>query len=514
MMNNFYINNNLDVSLSSYSNSISATTISGITYFGNINSSFITTGTSVVNNQEFSYLSGLTGYVQTQINSKLNRAAPILTFENSNNLTNDRIFSAGTNVAVSVNNNIRNYYLSIGALEVGEILVQLTGDNNYSVNNFNPDNFNGNYPNQSSVININSTNVIKISGISGGTNGKNIFLKNVGNYLIILENEGLQSNSNNRFKLSDNQSIYLFPNSSVNLIYFTQYNRWVQFPENNGVNFNYYSDFYDSAFPQGYYFTPNYYLSYPANLNGFLVYTGNAGYNISQTLIPTFTTYSGCQKGCVSLFKAKGNSTSNIPSSIGVGLQRFVNNYESTSATSLCLISSFSVIKEQSPFLGDLDNWAITFGTDNSNFSRAYSAMTNNKSTVPNLSGGSFWLFDYFVNPNYATYFVQTTGNSYISATSTFPLSSVTSTTLSTFGVYTVSQSGDSFGSSTFFWMTPTGNTQNFIIEPPITKTGGTINGFPSLNFYSAYNYSSDSNIENASKLVVDNLGINFIKKL
>jgi hypothetical protein len=172
------------------------------------------------------------------------------------------------------------------------------------------------------------------------------------------------------------------------------------------------------------------------------------------------------------------------------------------------------VIKEQSPFLGDLDNWVITFGTDNSNFSRAYSAMTNNKNTVPNLSGGSFWLFDYFVNPNYATYFVQTTGNSYISATSTFPLSSVTSTTLSTFGVYTVSQSGDSFGSSTFFWMTPTGNTQNFIIEPPITKTGGTINGFPSLNFYSAYNYSSDSNIENASKLVVDNLGINFIKKL
>lgn len=510
-MSNFIISDNLNVSLTSYLGSMTSNTISGLTFYGNINSNYITTGNSLVNNTEFTRLSGLTGYVQTQINSKLPKNSPVVTYSLTNSLSNDRVLSAGTNIEI-VNQN--NLILKIGALEIGTILVETTGDENYALNNFNPNGFNGTYPNNSTNIIVNSLNVIKISGISGGTVGRNIFLKNGGNYLIILENEGTGSTGSNRFSLNDDSSLFLNPKDSVSLVYNESTQRWVQYPYTNGLTFSYYSDFYDSGFNFQRYFTSNYYLTWPANVCGFLVFSGGGGSTVPLTQMPTFSTYSACSKGCISLFRTSGSGVDNRVSSIGIGLQRFNNSYESNSGTSLCLISKFNVLSQSSQYIGSNDNWAVTFGTDNSNLSRAYSAMTSNKTTVPNLSGGSFWLFDYYTNPNYGTYFVQSTNNSYLSGTSSFPLSSLSSSTMTTFGVYSLSQSGDSYGSSTFFWMTPNGNSENFKIEPPIIKTGGTINGYPGINFYGAYNYSGNSNIEESSKLIIDKLGVNYIRRI
>ena len=156
--------------------------------------------------------------------------------------------------------------------------------------------------------------------------------------------------------------------------------------------------------------------------------------------------------------------------------------------------------------------FTLTLGTKNVNILTNYSATTNSNTTFPNFNGGTFWLFDYSGNPQYARFAVQDTSNSTIVRNSTFNLLDVTGNTFKTFGVYSLTPSGSSLGSSTFFWCVNSGNSENYIIEPPIFHTGGTINGYPSLTFYGAYNYSGNSNFNNVSKIVVDNFGFDFKK--
>ena len=75
------IYNNFSVELSSTTtNSILTLTSTGKTYNGRLNASYIGVNTSLINNTHFHYLTGLTDYIQVQLNNKLETQPSILNF--------------------------------------------------------------------------------------------------------------------------------------------------------------------------------------------------------------------------------------------------------------------------------------------------------------------------------------------------------------------------------------------------------------------------------------------------
>jgi hypothetical protein len=508
---------NLFVNLTASTTDFTANTVTGGLLMGNIDSSFIGTGTSISNrsnfvtNDEFIRLTGLTGYVQTQIDNKSLNSSPYLTVGSTpTGLTNSKIISAGTNTRITTS--ILNGYMIqqwIGALEFGSIKISTSGDSNYSINDLSPTGWNDSYPNRALQIKIEPLCVLKLTGLVGGADGRMATITNVGNFLIIIENLSNNSNSDNTFLLSNKTSYFLNKNSSINFLYNNNIKKWVQnlsYPTNEFLIF----DDYNNSLTN----TVNTVLisgtSLPASTYSTIVFSG--GNQVGTTSIPGFRSNPNNPTGAIELYKTFSNSSANSTSSIGIGPYRFISNYESTTGSCLTVISKFTSIKKVTPFLGPQDNWAVVVGTENSRMINNYSAITSNNTTFPSFSGGSFWLFDYSGNPQYARFAVQDTSNSSIVKNSTFNLLDITGNTYKTFGVYSTTQSGSSFGTSTFFWCINSGVSENYIIEPPIFKTGGTIQGNPSLNFYGAYNYSGNSFYDNVSKIVVDSFAFDFKK--
>ena len=81
-----YIYNNLSVSVSSITNTIQSVLSTGKTYNGKLDASFIGNGTSLITNSNFHYLTGLTDYIQTQLNNKLTTTPKVLNFTNNTNI--------------------------------------------------------------------------------------------------------------------------------------------------------------------------------------------------------------------------------------------------------------------------------------------------------------------------------------------------------------------------------------------------------------------------------------------
>jgi hypothetical protein len=507
---------NLFVNLTANTSVFTANTVTGGFLMGNINSSFIGTGTSIssqsnlVTNDEFIRLSGLTGYVQTQINNKSLNSSPYLTISSTpTGLTDSKIISAGTNIKFTTTISNVTAQQWIGALEFGSIKISTSGDSNYSINDLSPTGWNDSYPNRALQIKIEPLCVLKLTGLVGGTDGRMTTITNVGNFLIIIENLSSNSNSDNTFLLSNKTSYFLNKNSSINFLYNNNIKKWVQnlsHPSNEFLIYDDYTKNYSSDVRLGLLSG----TSLPTSTYSTMVFSG--GNQVGTTSIPGFRSNLDNPTGAIELYKTFLNSSANSTSSIGIGPYRFISNYESTTGSYLTVISKFTSIKKVTPFLGPQDNWAVVVGTENSRMINNYSAITSNNTTFPSFSGGSFWLFDYSGNPQYARFAVQDTSNSSIVRNSTFNLLDITGNTYKTFGVYSTTQSGSSFGTSTFFWCINSGVSENYIIEPPIFKTGGTIQGHPSLNFYGAYNYSGNSFYDNVSKIVVDSFAFDFKK--
>ena len=133
--------NFISAQYSGISNSIVTNYLSATTLFGNIDAKYIGTGSTFgevpnwVNNSEFSYLSGITAHVQTQINEKSSSSLSYLTTSSSPNLTNSKIISADTNIKFVTTSTGLTINQWIGALEFGSISVSTSGDSSYSVNN-------------------------------------------------------------------------------------------------------------------------------------------------------------------------------------------------------------------------------------------------------------------------------------------------------------------------------------------------------------------------------------------
>jgi hypothetical protein len=499
----YNIYGDLNVQYSSTSVSLSSTTISGGTFYGTIDAKYIGSGNTPnwVTNQEFTYLSGLTGYAQTQINSKISKETPLLLYSGNNLSNNTRLISGGTNILTSSSSTYYTISAKIGSLEVGVVSLTTSGSSNYTLNNLNITGFES-----ASHIKINPTKVIKITGLSGGTSGKMITITNVGQYLIILENLSTGSTSSNRFSLNNGEGWYLLPNNSISLIYDTSQSYWINIYNTYRRGLSFFEDFYGLTTS----FTP---ATTTTSLPSFNIY-GTAD---SITKGMSYRQDTSSINGCLKMGQIGTGSLPSTPARIRVGLPSGAfSGYDTNTGTTL-LCATKLIISNRTAFnYGPLINPVLTFGTENNSVTLPYTATTNNNTTPPSLSGGSYWLLDYSGNPNYLRYVVQTTGNSTQILTSTLPVTSLISVpseiTNKILGVYVLPTSGDTLGSSTFFWADLTGSVENYVIEPPITHTGGTITGNLGINYYSGYNYQNATNLDSSMSALIDFLGFTLTK--
>lgn len=500
----YNIYNNLNVVGSSQSFTLSSTSVTGLTLYGNIDAKYIGTGLTgtipnIVTNTEFTYLSGLTGYVQTQINDKVPKDAPLIVFSGSNNLTNSKILSAGTNVVITSSQTQFGVSARIGSLDVGVISITTSGNSQYSLDDLYPTGWDGSYPNRSTQIRITPLNVIKISGLSGGTSGRVATITNTGNFLIILENNGAQSLSSNQFQFAKNKAWFLVPKASINLIYDSVIQKWRQMSNSNNYGFDIYDEMYCGSGNQTGQISTI--VNTPYN-TGLFILSGNNG----TTSASNGMSYNGNggPTGAIRIQASQGSSVGNRDSRVRVGLNEYSNYFESNSGTSILFVTQLAF--RNSNFL-PTNNRATTIGTENNYLRQAYTATTSNNTTPPQLSGGSYWLFDVSGSSN-VRYVVQNTANTTTISSTTFSLSSLGESAYNTFGIYSIATSGASIGSTSFFYLSAT--TTTYTILPPVTHNG-VIQGYPGINYYSGYNYVGASSPEAVSQIYIDNIGFSYI---
>jgi hypothetical protein len=489
----YNINNNLNVSGNSKSLSVSATTISGITLTGQIDAKYIGSGLTIydvpnlVTNQEFTYLSGLTGYTQTQINNKVPVSSPLLVYSASPLITNSLVVSAGTNIVTT--SSTTNYTISavIGSLEVGSILVITGGNQNYAVHNFNPTGWDSSYPNRATNIRIQPLNVIKITGLSGGITGRIATLTNVGNYPIILEYGSSESTSLNTFIFANNNSYFLNPKSSITLIYNHISQRWVEIQTDYQNGFNIFDtvdnvpgvqntsfEITASVIPFGY------------GTKDFLVEINNGG--VSNNGAAGF-------RGDVTGLRLYNTRSASVIPRIRVGANRFVNLTGFTSGSSFLYVTQINNITQGAGPAGftSTSNTASIIGFENSFLSLPYTGLTSPtiNTNPPSCSGGTFWLINHTGVTDYLRYVVQSTGNTTIISSSTFPVSAITSNSASFYelGVHYLNQSGGTNGWASFFYKLP-GST-SWVIHEKINDNSMSIAGIPGNNFFGAYNQTT-----------------------
>jgi hypothetical protein len=493
----YNINNNLVVSGSSQSFSVSATTITGMTLTGQIDAKYIGTGQTInsipnlVTNQEFTYLSGLTGHVQTQINNKVPVTAPLLVYSASPLITNSLIVSAGTNIIITSSQTNYSVSARIASLEVGSILVVTGGNQNYAVNNFNPNGWDGAYPNRATNINILPTNVIKITGLAGGTTGRIATLSNVGSYPIIFESDSAGSTITNTF----NFTYFLNPKSSLTLLYNNIIQKWTTIQPNNNNGFTIYdrltsvpwvtpgafAEFTKTSTPY-----PTNYFTIDINNGTITNPNDGAGFTSSNPGMSTYPSF--------------GNSS--LTPRIRVGGNQFSNISNYSSGTSFLYVTSLRHQNGVGVAGGYVNGFnsastvAHIIGFENSFLSQPYANMTsNNIANPPSCSGGTFWLIDFSGNPNYLRYVVQSTGNTTIISSSTLAISAITANGSANYydlGVHYLNSSGGTNGWATFFYKAPLSS--EWIIHEKINDNNMSIAGFAGNNMYRSYSYAAQIN--------------------
>lgn len=222
------------------SQSVSATTISAGTFYGgSLSATYV--GNQNVTNQEFIYLSGTTGYVQTQINNLVNRTERLLTFQSDDFLNNDRVISSGTNINFESTSTHLGISASFPSIEVGTIGVSLTSSQT-AITDFNPVGWDDSTTKATHII-ITGNSYSIISGLVGGVNGRIAIISNFGSGLVILENDSSATTVGNQFKFSSNFPYFLHSkNTTITLIYNSQ-NGWTNYFEIINKGFKKFDDF-------------------------------------------------------------------------------------------------------------------------------------------------------------------------------------------------------------------------------------------------------------------------------
>jgi len=474
---------------SGFSNSLSSTTISATTFFGNISAKFIGTGTTIgdtpnfVTDLEFSYLSATTSNIQTQINTKARKLDPFLTYSSETNLTDYRQISAGTNINFTSSTTNFGISAKFDLFNPNIVYDTPTIPSNKIILDYFPNGWSNTYPNRATHLIINPTGVTQIFNLSANTFDSQlnrfVTITNVGNYVIILG--GTPSSRVGKFEgiptivmggmanSSYTTGFYLMPNKSVSFVWY---------------NFNWYMINSYLADKQCGLDANDLFLVVPDTANSPL----NSGLNLQSKNYtmwcdPSLTRscFGGDHGALLNGYIAFG-APNNGSCSIG--------SFSNTAFQSQSGMSFLYTVMTRAKFV--VDNYRTTkiFGTQNRLSTTSYTALTNNFQTIPNLGGGTFMLNDYRRNQNYWSMCVQTQDGSTIVSSSTLPFSALTSETVAVhFGLYTINPSGSSLGSTTFFWR-KTSDTY-WTIENEIFHTGSTINGNPSYVLYGITGNSS-----------------------
>jgi hypothetical protein len=496
--NNLNVENNLVFSL------LSANTISASTFYGSLNAQYLASG---ITNTKFSYNNSLTDYIQPQLNNKALSGEPFLIYS-TNVFGNQKILTGGTDIIINTGYTASQVSFNnsgFSSINVSSLTDNININYPFTINNYSPVGFNSSIVN----INLNPNSVIKITGISGVTSGRNLILQNLSDYLIILENLGTASTSSHQFYFTNKTSYFLKPNSQIQIVYNSAINKWTDTINNNGlINYDYFrlSDTFDGLWFPNASVVPGGSLrtTFPKNGDIFSIESN------PNNLVTNQTAFYSSENG-LRVFRGIGPTAGTRYGRISVGYANSDIDLQTSSANSLTIVSKFSVLKPLAPFLSNYDNWVISFGTNNNLLSSDYPTLTNSNTNFPNFGGGSFWLFDWKSNQNYARYAIQSTGNTYTVSASSFNLSDIQSEQPKIFGIYYKPLRSSVNSISTFFWANISGESENYTIEQPLSGSqisNETIKGVPSLIFYGNSDYTPESNINNNAKVQINYLVI------
>ena len=521
--------NFISAQYSGISNSIVTNYLSATTLFGNIDAKYIGTGSTFgevpnwVNNSEFSYLSGITAHVQTQINTKLPLDTPLITYAQDNRLTDYKILKSGLSINTELDTNYYNvdatfdYYNPVIIYDTPTIPATTTKQ----IIDYSPSGLNSTiHQNRSTHIMINPTGVTQIRNISATPRFSNqsrlITLTNVGKYLIILAQGAASTLTIGRFvfpKFNNAQLIgfnipighFLLPNKSITFILYNNLLYPVNYDLSKIAGLDFFDRFAGLIEQQGY--NAINYINFNSkyfSIKSSILQT-DVGGNYWTGLIRGGDGQASDANLEFSILNYMKRSTNpeitHILPRVSIGL--FDDNKLQNVNGNYFLFHTSHAGGSGALYPENKGGSVVdVIGTQNGIYLQPYTAFTNNGVTFPNFSGGTFILGDSGVSQN-AIACVQTsdgrtiTADTQISITNMFKLTAYKNTI-----IYTVNPSGASFGDTTFIIVTA--NTESGIyIMDKITHTGSTIGGYPSYTYYNRTNnpiqYPDPANVNNTT---------------
>ena len=120
----------------------------------------------------------------------------------------------------------------------------LTSTPSTNQNDYSPAGWDSSNPNKKTVINISGSTSVKITGLTGGVDGRVCIIKNASSdFLVILEDQSASSQAANRFDFRN--PIFLIPNGSVTIIYDGVSSRWEPMGSSGGIGYGAFFDDYE-----------------------------------------------------------------------------------------------------------------------------------------------------------------------------------------------------------------------------------------------------------------------------
>lgn len=491
-MNKYSIYDNFsNIGFNITANTISATSISANTFYGDMNAIYIGSGNpaNFVTNQELSYLSSSTSNLQTQINTKTNNLQNYLIYSGDNSvLINSYKVVPGYNLTSFTDSNFYYVDAKINALTWNSIYHETSGNTNGVLVDYNPSGWSESYPNLATEILINPTNLVNLRNLSGQTDGRICKLTNVGKYPIIITNEySSLSNVTSKFVFSRTISDFILkPNCSVNFIHTGSY--WLCTDKSKYHGW----DFIDR------------FTNVWRDINPTILNSTTSNFR-SPIPFPTPTNFFVISAHTTNLPNIRKSGSRDMIYAIqyGSGLSFFVNNFDLVPQNKFVSIGQYNrntILTEPNKmvmfesvysFGNTVATNPITFaGFQNSYNQFGYSAATNSFTSFPNFNGGVFFLNDSGFSNN-MIYCVQTNNGINITGTTNLATngSSFGVTASNPIGMCILTPSGSSSGETIFY--SKNGGTNEYTIYPKILHVGNPINAYPSLYMYVNRNITS-----------------------
>jgi len=463
-----------------YSDFVNSTFVSGTTLYGQINAQYIGTGLTTPNNvtnTEVSYLTGLTGNVQLQIDFKADKTQTYITHDVSNNLTNYKKIVPGINVTSSTVGNYVSFSYNpiIEEYNVSIIEDSPSSDDNI-ITNYNPTNWDGTLPNKATEIRLNPTNLIVIQNLLGNTNGRICRLRNISRYPIILQNN---VTSNGGFLFRNSCDYILRPNKSIMFTCISL--NWVEFGDIKYYGFDY-IDTFKSVFSDYTTTTPAPNFFFPKKSSHFI-------FSAHTSLVST-QTYACYYQNNIRLLNVRFGAPVSGPNLKFYTLGQF-NRKNILNDSGHTVVMQTKLVQPVIGTLPGIGMPVVVNGFTNFDLSYGYQTSTNNYSTrLPNFSGGVFFIgvsgYNYSAvtqyNDNTSTVF--DTGFNYLSSL--------------TLGVCVLTKSGNSNLESIFYIKNNT--TSTYTVFDKQTFNSEILNSYPNLSIFSNNLTTTQStNASNAS---------------